>query len=58
MGRYIGGNFSDPIIEEDETIFEETTSEELLEMKIQEHLEEEEMMIENIKLADPNKEEV
>ena len=46
---------NDPIIDSDETIFEEMTQEELLEEKIQEHLAEEEHELEQIREADPNK---
>lgn len=47
--RYIKGNFVDPEVNEGETIF---TNDELLQSKIQEHLEEEDYELEQIKEAD------
>ena len=51
MSRYIGGDWADPVIS-DETIFEELSKDEILQMKIDEHLEEEEHLLQQIKVAD------
>ena len=51
--RYVGGTFCDPVIEEDDTIFvDEMSQDEVLEMKVKEHLEEEENLLREIKYAD------
>ena len=50
--RYVGGTFCDPVIEEDGTIFDEMSQDEILEMKVKEHLEEEENLLCEIKYAD------
>lgn len=50
--RYVGGTFCDPVIEEDDTIFDEMSQDEILEMKVKEHLEEEENLLREIKYAD------
>lgn len=49
--RYIGGDWADPVIS-DETIFEELSEEDLLQMRIEKHLEEEEHLLQQIKVAD------
>ena len=51
MTRYIGGDWADPVIS-DETIFEELSEEDLLQMRIEKHLEEEENLLQEIKVAD------
>ena len=51
MSRYVGGDWADPVIS-DETIFEELSEEEILQMRIDEHLEEEENFLQEIKVAD------
>lgn len=50
--RYVCGNFCDPVIEEDETVFEEISQDESLALKVEEHLEEEDYELEQIKEAD------
>ena len=49
--RCVGGNFCDPVIE-DETIFEELSEDEILQMRVEKHLEEEENFLQEIKVAD------
>lgn len=51
MSRYIGGDLADPVLS-DETIFEELSEDEILQMKIDGHLEEEENFLQEIKVAD------
>lgn len=51
MSRYIGGDWADPVIEEYETDFE-LTQEELFQLKIEMHLEDEENLLQQIKDAD------
>ena len=46
MGRYLGGGFTDPEITDSEAVF---TNEEILQAKIQEHLDFEEAELEEIK---------
>lgn len=49
--RYIGGNFVDPVIEDSETIFEDPSQVEM-EKRVEEHLEYEENLLQQIKVAD------
>lgn len=49
--RYIGGNFVDPVIEDSETIFEDPSQVEF-EKRVEEHLEYEDSVLHEIKVAD------
>ena len=50
--RYSCGDWADPVIEEYETDFDELTQDELFQLKIEMHLEDEENLLQQIKDAD------
>ncbi len=50
--RYSCGDWADPVIEEDETDFDEPTQDEIFRWTVERHLEDEENLLQEIKVAD------